>query len=165
MKISELLNESAQHFDPVLIQFWEHHHKNLSRYFRSGETGCVEAAEDLANTIGGFAEVVPIGSFAGKKKVGGWIHTDTVQTDLDSFTADEIAVMRKHGLNPNNEHDRAKFIHDNGLQEEFKWVPHSWVEVRGRVFDPSGFYIDGQSGQFDRMVHNKTNLAHRYHYF
>ena len=165
MKIIELLAESTSQFDPLLIKFWNKHQDKLPEYFRTGETGCVEASNDLASEIGGFAEVVPIGRFSGSKKVGGWLYTDTPQTDLESFTQKEIIAMKKQGLDPNNEQDRVTFITNNKLEDEFRWIPHSWVEVRGKILDPSGFYVDGKSGQFDRLVNNKSNLSQRYTYF
>ena len=165
MKIIELLAESTSQFDPLLIKFWNKHQDKLPEYFRTGETGCVEASNDLADEIGGFAYVVPIGRFSGSKKVGGWLYTDTPQTDLESFTQKEILAMKKQGLDPSKEQDRVTFITNNKLEDEFKWIPHSWVEVRGKILDPSGFYIDGKSGQFDRLVNNKSNLSQRYTYF
>jgi hypothetical protein len=165
MKIAEILFESTLKFAPELIKFWKSHADQLPQYFRGGETGCAEAAQELAQELGGFAEVVPIGHYAGSKKVGGWIRTDVVQTDLESFTSRELTIMRQQNLDPKNPSDRKKFIENNNLQDEFMWVPHSWVEIRGQILDPSGFYLDGTSGQFDGMISDKHNLLARYQYF
>ena len=97
---------SVEYFTALLIKFWNKHQDKLSEYFRTGETGCVEASNDLADEIGGFAEVVPIGRFSGSKKVGGWLYTDTPQTDLESFTQKEITAMKQQRLDPNSEQDK-----------------------------------------------------------
>jgi hypothetical protein len=83
----------------------------------------------------------------------------------DALERKDLLVMREQGLNPRSKPDRVAYIQNNNLEEDFKWIPHSWVEIRGQILDPSGFYIDGRSGQFDRMVTDKNNLSDRYQYF
>lgn len=168
MKIIELLTESASQFDPLLIEFWKSCSPEDLRYFFV-QNNCYGASQSFMEFLEDkgihTAEIVPIGRIRNGKKTQGWFHADVPDTTLDAFTKEEITAMKNQGLNPHKKADRVAYITNNNLEDEFKWIPHSWVELRGRILDPSGFYIDGKSGQFDRLVHNKSNLSKRYQYF
>jgi hypothetical protein len=115
--------------------------------------------------LGGPAEIVPIGRVVNGDKKRGWFRADVPDTTLDAFTKDDISRAKSQGYDVRKKDGRVAYIQQNNLVEEFCWIPHSWVEIRGKILDPSGFYIDGKSGQFDRMVQDKTNLSQRYQYF
>lgn len=112
-----------------------------------------------------YAEIIPIGILKLNTKKYGWFHADKIDPNIESFTASDIADMKKQKLSITQQNDRVKYIQDNNLEDEFKWIPHSWVELRDKILDPSGFYLDGKSGQFDNMVYDKSHLTDRYHYF
>jgi hypothetical protein len=160
-------------FDPLLIEFWRQQSQDkLDQYFTTD--GCISASQNFlefldTKGLSGFAEIIPIGYIIttnGKQiKAQGWFHLDHPVLTPDALTSHDIRQMRSTGLNPKKRKDRKTYIYQNNLEEEFRWVPHSWVELRGRILDPSGFYIDGESGQFDRLVENKSNLTERYRYF
>ncbi len=163
-----LFEITSAKFDPLLIEFWQQATpEQMKHYFV--QDNCYDASLDFNEFLESkgimAGEVVPIGTIVRGKKSQGWIKTDVPDTTLDAFTKNDVSKAKAQGLDVNNEADRLAYITNNNLQEEFTWIPHSWVEVRGKIFDPSGFYIDGASGQFDRVCQDKTNLAGRYRYF
>jgi len=162
------LLEIETNFDPLLIEFWKTHHTNLNHYFDRG--GCGAASADLIQWLEDqkgiqTAELARTGIIKGDKKLKGWFRADVPDLAIDSFTNQELAAMKKQGLNSNKKSDRILFVKNNNLEDEMKWIPHSWVELQGKILDPSGFYIDGKSGQFDKMVKNKLAVADRYNWF
>lgn len=163
-----LFEIAPANFDPLLIEFWRQASPEQMKYYFV-QDNCYGASQDFNAFLESkgimTAELVPIGQIVGGKKSKGWIKVDVPDTSLDAFTRDDIAKCKAQGLDPRKKPDRVAYITNNNLQEEFMWIPHSWVEIRGKILDPSGFYVDGKSGQFDRMVQNKTNLAGRYQYF
>lgn len=156
-------------FDPLLVEFWKQCSPQiLNLYFK--QNNCYTASLDFAvflETKGiGFAEVIKIGRFVNDVKKFGWFETDIPDYHYDALTVTDRKVMTSQQLNPRNARDRANYINSSPeLIAEFCWIPHSWVEVRGVIYDPSGFYINGISGQFDKLVKDKSNLADRYHYY
>jgi hypothetical protein len=168
MKLFDLLIESNIQ-QPILEEFWAQCTPVQLQYYFV-QDNCYAASQDLMEFLDkqkGIrnAEIVPIGRIVGGKKSMGWFQVDVPDTSLDAFTKDDIAKLRSQGLDPRKASDRQAYINNNNLTEEFCWIPHSWVEIRDRILDPSGFYRDGKSGQFDRMVKDKTNLSQRYKYF
>lgn len=173
MRLFEITQPSS--FHPLLLKFWKSCSQNdLTEYFVLGN--CFEASKDLSHWLYfkanmGRGEVIKIGYLT--KKTGqlkqGWIQTDVVQHEYDDFHSYDFDRMYEQNLDPRKEKDRLAYIKNNNLEEKFKMIPHSWVEVRSNtgilILDPSGFYIDGVSGQFDKMVTDKSNLQSRYHYF
>lgn len=113
----------------------------------------------------GVAEVIPTGRMIGKRKVGGWFKTDVPQLDISAFTDQELQAMEAKGYDYKIEADRLAFAKEFNLLEDLKFIPHSWVEIRGEILDPTGFYKDGMSGQFDQLIKSKANLQARYMYF
>ena len=155
-------------FHPLLREFWSTRTpEQLSYYFI--QDNCYGASQDFAEfleTKGIMnSDIIPIGRVVGGKKKQGWFKADVPDTTLDAFTKDDIAQAKAQGLDVRKKADRVAYIKNNNLEEEFMWIPHSWVEVRGSILDPSGFYVDGKSGQFDRLVTSKANLNDRYRYF
>jgi hypothetical protein len=165
MRLYELDNKN---FDPLLLEFWQQATPEQLRYYFV-QDNCFGASQDfiafLENKGIGNAEIVPIGRVSNGKKQFGWFHADIADLDVDALEPKDKISMREQGLDYRKKDHRAKYIQDNNLTEEFSWIPHSWIELRGQILDPSGFYPDGQSGQFDRMVQDKSNLASRYQYF
>ncbi len=165
MRLYEITKTSI---NPLLIEFWKTASPGqLKNWFTIN--GCYEAASRFNEFLESkgimYGEVIQIGTIRNGKKSQGWFHADIPDTHHDALTADDIKAMRKADLNPHDEADRVEYITSNDLEEEFKWIPHSWVELRGEILDPSGFYVDGKSGQFDQLVKDKSNLADRYRYF
>lgn len=165
MRLHEI---SSTKFDPLLVEFWKKSTPDqLKRWFTIN--GCYDAAlhfNDFLESKGiMWGDVIKIGTMRNGRKSGGWFHADLPDTDQDALTPEDAKAMAKQGLDPRKLDDRVRYIRDNGLEDEFKWIPHSWVELRGEILDPSGFYLDGTSGQFDRLVKDKTNLTDRYRYF
>ena len=165
MRLYELANKN---FDPLLLEFWKQATPDQLRYYFV-QDNCFGASQDfiafLENKGIGNAEIVPIGRVSNGKKQYGWFHADIADLDVDALEPKDKMSMREQGLDYRKKDHRAKYIQDNNLTEEFSWIPHSWVELRGQILDPSGFYVDGKNGQFDLMVQDKTNLASRYQYF
>jgi len=161
------LFEIAQGFDPLLMEFWKlAGDTRLKAYATRG--GCGTAANDfmefLENRGYMMAEVIPTGFMRGGKKLKGWFRADVPDMDMDAFTKEELAAMKRHGFDPRKEQDRAKYARSENMEDELKWIPHAWVELRGRVLDPSGFYPNGR-GQFDGLVNDRSNMQDRYQYF
>jgi len=167
-----LLYEMSQpltQFNPLLVEFWQSRTPEQMRYYFV-QNNCYGASQDLIkflDEVKGIqtAKIVPIGRIVNGKKQGGWFKSDVLDTSLDAFTKQEIADCRSQGLNPRKKSDRIAYITNNQLEDEFCWIPHSWVEIRGKILDPSGFYTNGRSGQFDRMVADKSSVDSRYKYF
>lgn len=163
-----LFEIAGNEFDPILVDFWRQSKPEALRYYFV-QDNCFGASQDLEKYLEsrgiGFGEIIPIGRIVNGKKKGGWFKTDVPDLHVDALEPNDRVQMKAQGLDYRKQSDRVKYITNNGLEEEFSWIPHSWIEVRGKILDPSGFYIDGKSGQFDRMVTNKSNLASRYHYF
>lgn len=164
-----LFEIAPANFDPLLIEFWQQATPAQMKYYFV-QDNCFGASQDFVKFLdtkglGGFAEIIPIGSMTNGKKNKGWIKVDIPDTSLAAFTKDEIAQAREQGFSLRTKEDRVRFIQQHNLVEEFCWIPHSWVELKGKILDPSGFFTDGKSGQFDRFVTDKTNLASRYQYF
>ena len=165
MRLYELDNKN---FDPLLLEFWKQATPDQLRYYFV-QDNCFGASQDfiafLENKGIGNAEIVPIGRVSNGKKQYGWFHADVPDLHVDALETKDKMSMSEQGLDYRKKDHRAKYIQDNNLTEEFSWIPHSWVELRGQILDPSGFYVDGKNGQFDLMVQDKTNLASRYQYF
>lgn len=170
-----LINEvTHSNFNPLLVKFWKSCDKDmLTRFFTLGE--CRLASGMFNNWLYhdahlGRGEIVDIGYItkSGSYKKG-WFETDFIQHEYDDMHPSDFPKMQEQGLDPKKDTDRLAYITNNGLDQKFKMIPHSWVEIRTRngyeVIDPSGFYIDGVSGQFDKLVKDKSNLSSRYHYF
>jgi hypothetical protein len=168
INISMRLDEIASGFDPSLMAFWKQTDPGtMSSYLERG--GCGSASADLLDYLESTgarnAEMVPAGYISKGAKKRGWFRVDAPQSDPDAFTANDLATMRKQNLNPKKKADRMAYITNNHLEDEFRWIPHSWVEIGDRILDPSGFMPDGKSGQFDRLVKDKKNVHDRYAYF
>lgn len=165
MRIFEVTDRQ---FDPLLVEFWQRATPEQLKYYFV-QNNCYGASQDFSNFLEtkglGHAETIPIGRITNGKKQYGWFRADVPDLTYDALERRDLLVMREQGLNPRSKPDRVAYIQNNNLEEDFKWIPHSWVEIRGQILDPSGFYIDGRSGQFDRMVTDKTNLSQRYKYF
>lgn len=156
-------------FDPLLVEFWQTKSPAMLKYYFT-QNNCQAASADFNTFLESkgimTAEINKIGWITGGKKTNGWFHADIPDLHKDALTKNDILSMREQGLNPNGKEDRKNYIYSTPeLLEDFKLIPHSWVELKGKILDPSGFYIDGKSGQFDKWVTTKTNLSPRYHYF
>jgi len=163
-----LFEIARMNFDPLLIDFWRQSTpKALDHYFV--QDNCIDASQDFEQYLVGrgigFGEIVPIGRMVNGKKKAGWFRADRPNLGIDALDSGDMVAMKQQGLDYRKQSDRMTYITNNDLEDEFKWIPHSWVELRGKILDPSGFYIDGRSGQFDRMVNDKSNPADRYQYF
>ena len=161
------LFEMTGSFDPLLLDFWKNTSEaRLRAYATRG--GCGAAAQAFLEFLEDqgimVAEIIPTGYIAGGKKKKGWFLADVPDTDVDAFTREELLSMKYQGLDPKKRSDRLAYITNNGLEEEFRWIPHAWVEIRDRVLDPSGFLPDG-SGQFDGLVKSRDGVQSRYQYF
>ena len=163
------MHEISGEFDQHLIDFWKKTDpQTMQSYLERG--GCGAASSDFLDYLESKgirnAEMIPAGyiSKQGAKKKG-WFKVDAPQSDPDAFTNQDILAMRKQGLNPKKKADRLAYIINNHLEDEFRWIPHSWVEIGDRILDPSGFMPDGRSGQFDRLVKDRKNTRNRYKYF
>lgn len=164
-----LFEIAPANFDPLLIEFWRQATPEQMKYYFV-QDNCYGASQDFVEFLdtkglGGYAEIVPIGRIINGKKTKGWFKADVPDTTLDAFTKDDIAQAKAQGFDVRKKDGRIAYIQQNNLVEEFCWIPHSWVELKGNILDPSGFFTDGKSGQFDRFVTDKTNLASRYQYF
>jgi len=167
MRIFEV---TERQFDPLLVEFWRQATPEQLKYYFV-QNNCYGASQDFYNFLEtkglGHAEIIPIGRTTNDdKKQYGWFRADVPDLTYDALdTRDQLAI-RSMGLDPRIKQDRARYINSMPeIRQSFCWIPHSWVEIRGQILDPSGFYIDGRSGQFDRMVTDKTNLSDRYQYF
>ena len=166
MKLSEI---AGSQFDPLLIEFWKQATpQQLNYYFI--QDNCYGASQDFIAFLEskgiGNAEIVPIGRVSNGRKQYGWFHADEPDLHIEALETKDKLAMKYLGLDPRKKPDRVKYINsDPAVREEFTWIPHSWVELRGQILDPSGFYIDGKNGQFDRMVSDRSNLTQRYQYF
>ena len=165
MRIYEI---SGQNFDHLLVEFWRTRKPDQLQYYFI-QNNCYGASQDLNEFLEkqgiGNAEIIPIGRISNGRKHFGWFYADVPDLSYDALERKDIVAMREQGLNPRNKQDRISYIRNNDLEEDFKWIPHSWIELQGTILDPSGFYIDGRSGQFDKLVKDKSNLAARYRYF
>jgi len=156
-------------FNPLLLEFWKQcTPEQLKLYFV--QDNCFAASQDLEDYLFkqkriGNAELIPVGHIVNGVKKLGWFRTDIPDTSINGFDKKDLSAMRSQNLDYKNEHDRITYIKLNNLSDEFSWIPHSWIEIRGTILDPSGFYIDGKSGQFDRMVRDKSDILSRYKYF
>ena len=159
---------SKPRFNPYLLEFWKQAGPNMLKYYFT-QNHCAMASQDLKAFLESHnvnsSEFTKIGQFVNGKKKYGWFKADKPDLSYDALTNDDISNMRKQGLNPKKKQDRISFMQNNDLYEEFCMIPHSWLELKGEILDPSGFYIDGKSGQFDKLVTDKSNLASRYFYY
>ena len=153
----------------LLKEFWNTHEDRLDVYFERG--GCGIAAKDLSEFLYSKRinnEIVKTG-FIDKNGAmkQGWFQIDEPEYNYDALTQSDISKMKGMRLNPKSKLDIKTYAEKSGLVEDFKLIPHSWVEVNGIILDPSGFYLEGESGQFDKLVDNKSykNLKDRYKYF
>ena len=167
INIGMRLIEISQDFNPLLLEFWKTAgDKRLSAYATRG--GCGSAASDFQEFLESrgimMAEIVPAGFMRGGKKLKGWFRADVPDLDLDAFTKEERAAMKQHGFNPSKAADRAKYARSENMEDDLKWIPHAWVELRDQVLDPSGFYPNGR-GQFDKLVKSREMVQDRYQYF
>ena len=131
-------------FNKNLIDFWNEYEDYLKDYFIRG--GCGIASKDLSEFLykkNMNNEIVKTG-YIDKNgfKQNGWFLSDSPEYTPDALT--------NSGLNPKNAESIKQWVQDNGLENDFSLIPHSWVELKTEILDPSGFYIDGKSGQFDK---------------
>jgi hypothetical protein len=167
MRLFEI--SSTTTIDPLLIEFWQLKNPSMLKYYFT-QNNCQSASIDFVNFLESkgimTAEVVKVGWNRNGQKIDGWFKADIPDLHKDALTKTDITAMREQGLNPTSKDDRKAYIYSSPeLLEDFKMIPHSWVEYKGKILDPSGFYIDGKSGQFDRWVTDKTNLSARYQIF
>ena len=140
-------------FNKNLIEFWNEYEDYLEDYFIRG--GCGIASKDLSEFLykkNMNNEIVKTG-YIDKNgfKQNGWFLSDSPEYTPDALTNSDRKTMIDSGLNPKNAESIKQWVQDNGLENEFSLIPHSWVEIlRNEILDPSGFYIDGKSGQFDK---------------
>ena len=140
-------------FNKNLIEFWNEHEDYLEDYFIRG--GCGIASKDLSEFLykkNMNNEIVKTG-YIDKNgfKQNGWFLSDSPEYTPEALTNSDRKTMIDSGLNPKNAESIKQWVQDNGLENEFSLIPHSWVEIlRNEILDPSGFYIDGKSGQFDK---------------
>lgn len=165
MRILEISNPS--NIDPLLVEFWSTKQPAMLKYYFT-QNNCQMASVDFIAFLESKgimnAEVVKVGWIKGGTKIDGWFKADIPDLHKDALTKQDIIAMREQGLNPGSKEDRKTYIYSSEeLLEDFKMIPHSWVELRGKILDPSGFYTDSKSGQFDKWVTNKNNLSSRYH--
>lgn len=153
----------------LLKEFWNTHEDRLDVYFERG--GCGIAAKDLSEFLYSKRinnEIVKTG-FIDKNGAmkQGWFEIDEAEYNYDALTKSDIKKMLATNMNPKSAADIESYATQNNLIDDFKLIPHSWVEVNGNILDPSGFYLDGESGQFDNLVKDKSykNLKERYKYF
>jgi hypothetical protein len=151
----------------LLEEFWDTHESYLEIYFERG--GCGIAAKDLSDFLYGKKinnEIIKTGFIdrEGAKQLG-WFEIDNPEYTYDSLTKADIQKMKESNMDPRKSSDIESYAKENDLVDDFKLIPHSWVEVNGVILDPSGFYRDGKSGQFDNLLNNKQILANRYKYF
>jgi len=160
-------------FHPYLVEFWRSlSPRDLSYYLT--RDNCYEASEAFAEWVSAnnnenMIDVIPMGRLLNNhgtnKMIRGWFKADTPDLSLDALSPIDEKKMIDLNLNPFSDDDRLQYITDNNLEEEFSMIPHSWTELHGEILDPSGFYVDGKSGQFDTLVNDKSQIASRYHYF
>ena len=167
MRLFEI--SSTTTIDPLLIEFWQLKNPRMLKYYFT-QNNCQIASADFITFLESkgimTAEIVKVGWTRNGQKIDGWFTADIPDLHKDALTKQDIGAMREQGLNPASKDDRKAYIYsDPALLADFKMVPHSWVEYKGKILDPSGFYIDGRSGQFDRWVTDKTNLIPRYQIF
>lgn len=167
MRLFEI--SSSTNLDPLLVEFWQTKTPEMLKYYFT-QNNCQMASIDFISFLESkgimTAEVIKIGWIKGSTKIDGWFKADIPDLHKDALTKQDIVAMREQELNPNSKEDRKIYIYSSPeLLEEFKMIPHSWVEYKGKILDPSGFYIDGKSGQFDKWVTNKNNLSARYQVF
>ena len=163
------LFESSPTFNKLLLDFWNSHQFQSTMQQCLQRDNCASTASIFLNFLEskkiGMAELIKTGYIVNGRKVGGWFKTDVPDYSIDSFTPKEIQAMKAEGVNPSDENNRIAFAKKHNLEDELKLIPHSWIELQGQILDPTGFYKDGVSGQFDKMVHNKSSLADRYYIF
>lgn len=167
-------------FDERLIDFWKKEVEILSVQDKKEfleRDNCFAGAKKLEKflrnnygLVGNWTEVVKVGksvSIGGEwKKKGNYIKVDVPDIRYENLSPADLRRMRELGyVNPRSNTQIAEYLKKANLEEEFCYIPHSWVEIRSKVLDPTGFYMDGKSGQFDEMVVDKTNLEDRYKYF
>jgi hypothetical protein len=159
----------------ILQKFWDAHSDKLASYRQPGN--CTTASRDLekwleANYPGANEGVVPAGVIqsGGKFTDGGFIQVDEPQFDKEDLMPWDKEIKSK-GLDINSEVDRKKFVSEHSIKEQFKLIPHSWVEVSSQkltgkysseplILDPSGFLPDG-SGQFDKLIKDKSKSKYK----
>jgi hypothetical protein len=140
-------------FNKDLIEFWNSHQNYLKNYFIRG--GCGIAARDLSEFLYDSKkmnnEIIKTGYIdTNGFKQNGWFLSDLPEYTPEALTDSDRKMMIDSGFNPKNKKSIKQWVQDNGLQDEFRLIPHSWVELKTEILDPSGFYIDGKSGQFDK---------------
>lgn len=139
-------------FNKNLIEFWNTHEGYLKYYFIRG--GCGIASRDLSEFLykkNMNNEIVKTGYIdTNGFKQNGWFLSDSPEYTPEALTDSDRKTMIDSGFNPKNAKSIKVWVQDNGLQDEFRLIPHSWVELKNEILDPSGFYIDGKSGQFDK---------------
>lgn len=167
MRLFEL--QAQTNFDPLLIEFWEQTSPHILKIFFV-QNNCGYASAELVRFLEGkginAAEVISTGRIRNGVWQDGWIRCDKPDLHYDALTQDNIAEMQSQGLKPHSKEDRIAYINSTEeLYKEFCLIPHSWVELKGKILDPSGFYINGRSGQFDKFIVDKSNLSSRYHIY
>jgi hypothetical protein len=161
-----LFELQSTQFDPLLIEFWEQTPPHiLKQYFIQNNCGYASAEfiRFLESKGINNAETISTGRIRNGQWQDGWIQCDKPDLHYDALTQSNIADMQVQGLKPRSREDRIQYINSTPeLFKEFCMIPHSWVELKGKILDPSGFYINGRSGQFDKFITDKSNLASRY---
>ncbi len=167
MRLFELTQTTQ--FDPLLVEFWEQTPQHILKIYFT-QNNCGFASAEFIRFLEGkginTADIVRTGSIKNGQWKDGWMQCDKPDLHYDALTRDNIAEMQSQKLNPRSKEDRITYINSTPeLFKEFCMIPHSWCELKGKILDPSGFYINGRSGQFDKFVLDKSNLSSRYHIF
>ena len=75
----------------------------------------------------------------GLKRVEGYFKADSVVYDKADFTTEMKREFLASGGNWNNANDRKQWIENSKYADQWKFVPHYWVEdSRGNIYDAVG---------------------------
>lgn len=166
------IQDLSPQFDPLLLDFWNTlTPETLADYAQPDNCGV--ASDQLLTYLESrgihTAERIPAGLGHRDQKTQGWFRLDQPDLRPQAFQPAELAAVAAQGGNPHKLRDRQAWVSAQNLTDEFRWIPHSWVELRGRILDPSGFLPNGrgqfQRGKFRTRIPPGAQLDDWYKYF
>lgn len=149
---------------PLLVQEFQNEHKHIHGLL--DRDNCTSTSREFEQWLSEkhpnvmSLGVVPAGKVDNKTNrmhSGGFMRVDKLQYNYDDLTSKDKDEMLAQNLNPKSALHRKEFVQSHVNKENYHLIPHSWVETKTGILDPTAFHIDGKSGQFDKMIKDKAH--------
>jgi len=94
------------------------------------------------------------------KRIRGWFYCNEFVYSKKDFTPEMKYKLIKDGYVWDSSSSRKKWLLDNGYSEDYKFVPHYWLEDKQKnIIDPSGDLQFIKTGLVSNLNNDRYNLS------